>query len=106
MDITGHTGYNAGNTPDSPSISGAFYMSGNLVTVTGSNYAKHKNVQFAASRNWTGKTSSNGSHSHTITSTTTTSTSITNNSSVSSIYGKTDTVRPAALGIRVKTRAK
>lgn len=53
-------------------------------------------VYFTASKNWTGKTSSNGSHSHTITSTL----------NKSPIYGNNETVQPPSVGLKVKTRFK
>ena len=55
----------------------------------------YNTVNFTASRNWTGSTSSDGSHSHTLT--------VTKNAS---IYGNSSTVQPNALKIRVKCKAK
>ena len=55
-------------------------------------------MTFNASRSWAGSTSSNGSHTHEIVTTTTLT--------KSSIYGNNETVQPAALKFRVKTRYK
>ena len=87
---------------------GAFKVSNSKSDWQGTGHIKtYATFSFTASKNWTGSTSSNGAHKHTITSTTSTTTSIADNSSVNAIYGRfSNGVRPNALGIRVKTRAK
>ena len=74
--------------------SGAFYKyaSGTAVaTQNTSNTWPVARLGFAASRSWTGATSSKGSHSHTLS---------------NSVIRKSDTVQPNALKLRVKTRYK
>lgn len=66
MNITGTVGNVDGAGVGS---SGAFYRSGTSGKLENQTGEPDPNVYFDASRNWTGSTSSNGSHSHTIGST-------------------------------------
>ena len=76
---------------------GAIYGTGSSRDWGGQGSVQGSNgFAFDASRNWTGSTSSNGSHTHTI------STTLTKDS----VYGKTNHVQPASVGLRVKTRFK
>jgi hypothetical protein len=75
MDITGHTGHNAGTDAGKCPASGAFYENGTSTSVTGSGYHGHTNVKFQASRSWTGETSKPNNP----------------------IYGKSNTVQPNAV---------
>ena len=63
MNITGRIG-NVDST--SSSSTGAFYRSGTSGELENKGGGADPNVYFDASRNWTGSTSSNGSHTHTI----------------------------------------
>ena len=63
MNITGRIG-NVDST--SSSSTGAFYRSGTSGELENQGGGADPNVYFDASRNWTGSTSSNGSHTHTI----------------------------------------
>ena len=78
--------------------SGALYVSTRNTTqgtYNGQSLTRINGIHFRASRNWTGLTSSNGNHTHTLT--------VSKNTS---IYGNSNTVQPASLKVRVKTRAK
>ena len=77
--------------------SGAFTAteSGRYMTRSENSGNQPSLLNFTASRNWTGSTSSNGNHAHTLTVT-----------KDASIYGNSTTVQPNALKIRVKTKAK
>ena len=74
----------------------AFYTNTNRGNAASGNWYNSGNcrAQFQASRNWSGSTSNSGSHSHTVT------------LNKSAIYGKSETVQPNALKLRVKCRAK
>ena len=66
MNITGTVGTMCDNGVNP---SGAFYVSGTSGKLENTSGEPDWNTYFDASRNWTGATSSNGSHSHTIGST-------------------------------------
>ena len=98
MEISGWFNLNKQEFQDTPS--GAFTLTGPGPTrAYAANGAGRSGnfgqMTFTASRSWKGATSSNGAHTHDLT--------ITKNTG---IYGQSDTVQPAALKIRVKTKAK
>lgn len=73
----------------SSTASGAAYISGTRKGEAGGGSGTDNNCKFEASQNWTGATSSDGSHSHTyITS---------ENTEVNNIYGNSDTVQPQTI---------
>lgn len=97
MNITGWADFTdvTGDPTIIQSTSGVFYRegaweggSGHIAATSGRFYQR---LQFNASRNWTGSTSSNGAHTHTITSS-------------NSLVGSTSTVQVAGIKVRVYTR--
>lgn len=72
-------------------LSGAFYIKQDRTTHDyGSNMGGYT-AGFDASRTWTGRTTANGNHTHVLT---------------CNLLGKSSTVQPPAICIRVKTRYK
>lgn len=93
MDITGSfTSTGDGAALWQPAnYAGAFYASGSdaPISTAAKGRSGKKTINFNASRNWTGSTSSNGNHTHTfITS---------NNTAVNNLYGKSNTVQPQTI---------
>lgn len=64
MEITG--AFNSGRTDESGQISGAFYRDSATQGFTGGGSNSGYKLNFAASRAWSGETSSNGAHTHTL----------------------------------------
>ena len=87
MEITGNPGYQANESY----ITGAFYKSGNAWQSKFDGSGNGNNILFAASRTWSGATSSNGNHTHTLS---------------NDVLGKSTTVQPPSIKVRVKTRYK
>ena len=71
---------------------GATVITGSSQLHTGRDKAAYDRLyQFFASRRWTGETSSNGNHAHTLS---------------NNVLGKSTTVQPPSMKVRVKTRYK
>lgn len=95
MNITGALAF-SGIDPNTStgSASGAFTKSNSSGAGNSHDYPKNNayvSFNFAASRNWTGETSSNGAHTHTVTSS-------------NSLVGSTSTVKTDGIKVRVYTR--
>ena len=86
MEITGNPGYQANESY----ITGAFYKSGNAWQSKFDGSGNGNNILFAASLTWSGLTSSPKDK---------------DNKAIE-IYGKSTTVQPPSIKVRVKTRYK
>lgn len=94
MNITGKVNATHGLFSGSPT--GAFEVSTPATDWNGTgDVERYKYLSFDASNSWTGATSSNGAHTHTIT---------TGNAS-SSVYGKSDTVTPKNVTLKLILKA-
>ena len=89
MEITGAFG-TRGLEMTNAWATGAFYTKRSGREAGGKGYTS-VDFYFAASRSWTGETSSNGNHAHTLS---------------NNVLGKSNTVQPPSMKVRVKTRYK
>lgn len=90
MNITGNVGISAPrNEFNDNGVSGAFYTAAGRDgwIMNGSNSYREGYLAFAASRNWTGATSSNGAHTHALT------------LSSTGLYGKSSNVTPLSQSV-------